>query len=59
MVIIDNELTQFIKLINLMLPEHGDIALIDDDSCQYNVELTTINLQGVFYVKAIPHQTRR
>lgn len=31
MVIIDNELTQFVKLINLMLPEHGDIALIDND----------------------------
>ena len=31
MIIIDKEVTQFIKLINLMLPEHGDIALIDND----------------------------
>lgn len=31
MLVIDNELTKFIKLINLMLPEHGDIALLDDD----------------------------
>ena len=31
MLIIDNELTKFIKLINLMLPEHGDIALLDDE----------------------------
>ena len=31
MIIIDKETTDFVKLINLMLPEHGDIALIDDD----------------------------
>ena len=31
MLVIDNELTKFIKLINLMLPEHGDIALLDDE----------------------------
>ena len=31
MIIIDKETTDFVKLINLMLPEHGDIALLDDE----------------------------
>ena len=28
MIIIDKETTDFVKLINLMLPEHGDIASV-------------------------------